>query len=386
MNTLRTRPKWVDEEPLVQAILTRFLDQIDRGVKPLFRINEKNTPALYDFQNEDPYYLWDLLKSLDKEYHALTIKKQRIKSGRESFENAQLFFNPDKEPLIRDWLNRPAFDPYTLNWAATLERLRPEFEDFGQALDQPLREQGKSASDILNGFALLSRQLGRAQSLRNLSAKCFWGDSKFLDHRLDLIQALFPQASATIIRRPIILNIVIPEDFDQILFIENQDSFLMLSRLVNVAHRFSRSALIYSAGFKGSARNIRRKDAVVFSTINTPSSEQIRELEQWWCSPPQENTLPCYFWGDLDYSGLAILASLRQSFTQIEAWKTGYEAMLVMHDAGAGHEKKYSKKHAQVAPKATGCAYADEVLLPLIRNSERFLDQEVVSENDLGNI
>lgn len=117
-----TRPRWLDEERLPNRVLDRFLTKLESGQRLSMRVNSKTTPELFDFQDEDVRYQWELLKSLDKEFHILNIKLERNKAHQESYENARLYFNPDKEPLVRHWLNRPAIDPYALVWEAELAK------------------------------------------------------------------------------------------------------------------------------------------------------------------------------------------------------------------------------------------------------------------------
>jgi hypothetical protein len=85
---------------------------------------------------------------------------------------------------------------------------------------------------------------------------------------------------------------------------------------------------------------------------------------------------PVHFWGDLDYSGMAILASLRTIFPSAQAWQPGYDPMLGRLTAGDGHSPGESGKERQRMIEATGCPYADEQLLPALKASQRFLDQE----------
>ncbi len=382
MNSFRNRPSWVDEEPLIQSMLHGFLDQIERNIKPLFRVNEKSAPELYDYIDDDPKYLWDLVKTLDNEYHVVTVKKQRSKPGRDSFENAQILLNPDKEGQIRQWLNRPAFDPYTLTWNDYFDKIAHLFEDGGTALEAPLRVEGKTAAEVLQGFALLAAAINTPQTLRNLSAKCFWGDSKFLDDKLELLQKLFSQASHNIQPRPVMMNISLTEDFNEVIFIENLDSFLMMKQLTDKDHRFVKTALVYSSGFKGTSTTIRKRGEVVFSALSLGNKEQLKTFESWWLKN-HEQKIHCFFWGDMDYAGLSILAALRKSFPQIEAWQPGFELMLQLHEQGLGHKIRDSKKMQQLDPGTTGCRYADDVLLPAIRSAQRFLDQEVVAYEDL---
>lgn len=383
MNVFRARPRWVDEEPLIQSILHRFLDQLEQNLKPLLKISQRSTPELYDDNDDDPRYLWDLLKTLDNEYHIITVKKPRHRHGRESFENAQLFFNPDKEPQVRDWLNRPAFDPYTLTWHEAFQKVNHLFEDGGTALEHPLRTEGRSASEVLQAFAQLASEITTPQTLRNLSAKCFWGDSKYLDNKFELIQDLFPLARRNILPRPIMMNVALPDgEFDSLIFIENLDSFLMLKHFADKDPRFIKTALIYSAGFKGTSAHIRQRGEVVFSALSMVSIEAMQRFKAWWLQH-DDMRVQCYFWGDMDYAGIGILKALKKSFPNTLCWQRGYDLMIAFHQRGLGHKIRDSKKMRQLDPGITGCAFADDTLLPLIRQTQRFLDQEVVALQDL---
>jgi hypothetical protein len=96
-------------------------------------------------------------------------------------------------------------------------------------------------------------------------------------------------------------------------------------------------------------------------------------LEAWLYRRP---VIPVFFWGDLDYSGMAILRDLKAIFPNLEAWQPGYARMLARLNAGAGHLPDEAGKAGQLDPGDTGCPYADQELLPAIRKSGRFVDQE----------
>lgn len=87
--------------------------------------------------------------------------------------------------------------------------------------------------------------------------------------------------------------------------------------------------------------------------------------------------MPCHFWGDLDYAGIAILKALRLRFPGIEAWQPGYALML--KQLAGGHRAGDTGKQEQVDPGGSGCPYADRQLLPAMRQQGRFLDQERVT-------
>ncbi|MBV1891735.1 MAG: hypothetical protein KUG60_00360, partial [Gammaproteobacteria bacterium] len=109
---------------------------------------------------------------------------------------------------------------------------------------------------------------------------------------------------------------------------------------------------------------------------------QFQAFQRWWLNEGS-TAIPCYFWGDLDYSGIAILAALEQCFMNIAAWQPGYRAMLRYHLRGLCHSGEASGKQRQMDPGGVHCAYANNVLLPLLRSTKMFVDQEVVSMGDL---
>ena len=81
--------------------------------------------------------------------------------------------------------------------------------------------------------------------------------------------------------------------------------------------------------------------------------------------------------GDLDFAGMQILASLREVFAQAEAWRPGYGELIRALSEGGGHLPEMASKERQTDPGTTGCRYADDELLPLMRQRGRFVDQEV---------
>lgn len=213
-----------------------------------------------------------------------------------------------------------------------------------------------------------------------MSSLCFWGDSKFLDNREDLILDLFPELENKIKPRPIIITVYIPINFTKVLFIENQDSFLALVEQANKYHELSSLALVYSAGFRGSASRIRQPGNAIFTTINAVDTLSKKYFEQWWFEYNEStvNLLSCFFWGDFDYSGMGILSALRKKFITLKAWHPGYVSMLAYLDQGIGHTLQEAGKSEQKDPGEVGCDYSDSTLLPYMREHNLFLDQEAV--------
>jgi hypothetical protein len=72
-----------------------------------------------------------------------------------------------------------------------------------------------------------------------------------------------------------------------------------------------------------------------------------------------------------------ILCAMRGSFPELTAWQPGY---LPMRDAllsGEGHSPEAADKSGQVPLTETGCAFADNQLLPAMVACRKFVDQEV---------
>ncbi|SMF07512.1 hypothetical protein SAMN02745866_00563 [Alteromonadaceae bacterium Bs31] len=380
-NIFRTRPRWVDEEPMVAGLLDTFLHKLEKGHRLTMRVNSKTLPELFDFDSGENKYLWSLVKSLNNEYHIVSIRYARNKPYQEPYDNAQLVFNDEKEELVRDWLNRPALDPYALVWQDTLHKLKDRFEDHGQALsEQMIRLPDQGAEQTLRAFARIGGELQKPITLRALSARCFWGDSKFLDHREELVRALYPSACHNLLPRPVMMTVKMSSQIDRVIFVENQDSFLGLTDLA-----LDNTTLVYCAGFRGTAARVRQRGQVSFSyTGELPGTRQQAIFEDWWFGSSADPSIKVRFWGDLDFAGMGILKALKQVFPEVDAWRTGYTPLLERLEQGLGHEHESSGKERQKDPELTGCELADTQLLPAIREHGLFVDQEAVLAGELG--
>jgi hypothetical protein len=217
-------------------------------------------------------------------------------------------------------------------------------------------------------------------ALRELSATCFWGDSKFLDQREDLLASLFPDLLPG--GRTQLLQVLLPRVNDGLLFVENQATFVRacLGRLAGA----ERLAIVYGAGFRAASEGVRQRDGVLFAFVDvmenameTDSSINSRRrhlFESAWFDPA--STLPVHFFGDLDDAGMAILAGLRRQFPQAVAWQPGYGPLVSALLSGGGHPPERAGKMQQKPVSNTGCLYADNVLIPAMRQTGRYLDQE----------
>lgn len=203
---------------------------------------------------------------------------------------------------------------------------------------------------------------------RQLSSLAFMGHSKILDDKerfLDQIGAL-----ARMLPAPLLFNVSLPPPsipLDGLLFVENQDTFLMLAKNHAIAHGL---AILYAQGFKAGTARLRSASARSISYLQ--GAERAFELE----AALSDRGTPCYFFGDLDFSGMGILGSIRVNYPNAMAWRPGYDAMLAVLEAGGGHLPAEADKEGQRDPGSTGCDYADSILLPALRARGRMVDQE----------
>lgn len=370
-------------EPFVLTLLNTLLTNIDKGrVRPL-QVNSKTLPALFDYSSENTEYYWSLIVDLADEYAFFSIQMARPRPGIEVYEKAHLVLEPGGEALLRHWLQRPRETPYTASWKRAVESNAQYFIAGGAALlAKPIQRKGQTAEQVVEGFVQAAKLLIEPITLRALSAKCFWADSKFLDVREDLVRRLLPNADMYLITRPLLIHVAMAATTQQVLFVENQDTFLQLVAVQSQSPLLNNITLINSAGFRGASSRIRQPGATQFSHVQPYDDDHFLAFKRWWLNEGS-TAIPCYFWGDLDYSGMAILAALGQSFTSITAWQPGYRAMLSYHSGGLCHSGEASGKQRQIDPGDIHCRYTNNILLPLLRSTKMFVDQEVVGMDDL---
>ena len=374
------KPRWLEDEPELEKLLHRFLDKLDN--QPLserkqalrLKVDRKILPNLFR-HDEQSDHEWHMLQTLADQFRLFDIKQAR-KSGlyEADFNNASLVFNPEAEDLLRGWLQRPQTRSYALQWRKAIYKNAAFFMDGGLALaSRPARISALSAEQVVDGFVNLAKYIDKDLSLRQLSSLCFRGHSKFLDAREDVLMALYSEVN--IRPRPVLANVFLPPVIQGVIFVENHDTY------VNACRRgyedMKDLAVVYVSGFMLSAKRIRGEAGVSLHYFSQSDRNETQRFERWWFEK-EIQTWGVYFWGDLDFSGMNILKALRHRFGDVKAWRAGYEPMLKQIQAGYGHEASSAGKDEQLDPDHTGCAYSDEVLLPTLRKTRLFLDQESV--------
>jgi hypothetical protein len=286
--------------------------------------------------------------------------------------------------LVAHWAARPQEAP--VDSAAVLAHLArsPLVSMEGLTLEEATRS--------LSTLSALCRS-GQAMALREASARAFQGRSKVLDHREELLR-LLGSTSGQFAEAPVQLLLAPPVDsadgssgaFKDVLFIENLVTFEHMADARGAA--WAGSLLVYAAGFRGSARRLRSRASCRLYLRAWAPELSLPAIESWLFESLESArgdlaVLPVYFFGDLDHSGMQILASLREVFPQAGAWRPGYSQLASLLAAGAGHPPELAAKAQQTDPGCTGCAYADDELLPLLRSQGRFIDQEVFEFGDV---
>lgn len=354
-------------EPWVRSLLLEMLQRLERprSRAVTLRINERSVPALYEF-SADVEGRWQIIEQeLVQRWQVFSVTlERRLQPHQQPYENAQLRLRAESEELLRQWLDRPRIDPAEAEWLAAIDRHAGSFVDQGEALRrQRLSLPGITGEQTVAALAAIGPLLDQQLSLRELSARCFLGNSKVLDQRLELLGQLLGERVESIRQRSLLLTAWAPTGFDTLLIVENQDSFLRLVEQTPAA-----TALLFSAGFRASAGRI-ASASTRFAFL--PGSDAEHFHRHW-----QHTAAGSFFWGDLDYAGMDILRALRSTLPGLQAWQPGYQPMLDALLAGQGHTPEQAAKERQLDPGLSGCTYADQQLLPALRQQGRFLDQE----------
>lgn len=369
-------PLWLQGEAEVGAVLNAVLDRFDQQSgevrqRAILMPAEKYLTAL-GRGNDQADQTWAFVNELSRD-GVLEIRYARRNPYDLQWQGAKLAFSPAIESTLRSWLGRPPLGSQALLWRRAVEKHAQRFPVGHELLlARRIVVPGRTADEVVAAFASVA-QVQRPATLRQLSTRAFWGNSKILDDRGDLVAALFPALEVR--ERPIVVAAYLPDRIDGVLFIENLDTYSAAIEGQPVAAL--NYALIYMAGFRGTALRIRSRQGARLHFAGPGRERFGDEFERWWFDAVECNERQ-YFWGDLDFSGMQILKSLRQRLGSVEAWRPGYEPVLGDLRAAQVGVNGDADVERQVDPVATGCAFADEVLLPAIREFG-FWDQERIA-------
>ncbi len=380
-------------DPLAKRILSKALDRLDKSAGEArsralrIALDVGTAPEIFAAgSNDDRELAWHVLEQLQASgFGKIHLRKAARYGTREEREPGFVVStDPSAEDRLRTFYGRPRLGPGRYaEWRALVEASDLP-DDIKPALAAtPIVVRDRGASEVFE--ALLSiRRAHRPEldlMLREVSSSAFWGLSKVLDGRSDIVAALLGEEECPYPEQPVHLDVYFAGGCSWLLFIENKTSFERAIHDVRTAARDQRpspyqgAALIYCSGFLGAARRTRRPDGARFF-FNFDELSDFSYCPAFHEFVYRQTDAPAAFWGDLDYAGMAILAGLRQIFPACGAWEPGYAPMVARLLSGGGHSPEEAGKSGQRPVAATGCDYADGVLIPAILNTRRFFDQE----------
>ncbi len=377
-----TAPLWLSGKD-VQHLLNHVVDKFDaaeakdKTLARAIRVDERTYPGLYRADLEaDKERLWEHIERMCA-WGWFRLMHNRLNLGQAKYECNPRLAVVDATS-IRAAVGRPHRqlsvnelwrDAVTVGLSANDETRDLVYRS---KIDIP----GHSPSEVVEQLNLLPSLRDEPLLLREVSARLFWGLSKVLDKRQALVAAVLGLDECPFPELPVQLQAWLPTGgFEGVLFIENQATFEQAIR--DKSGRFESLALVFASGFKGSAKRLRRRGgvSVYFSVDGALEKCATQQFLDWLFGRIEQ---PAWFWGDLDYAGMQILASLRGTFLGLEAWEPGYAPMLSLLKSGGGHAPESAGKQLQRQTCTTGSQLADHELIPAMVVEGRFVDQEMV--------
>jgi len=380
--------KWLSDDYAqeIVCLLKQSILQINKGSIPSRkRITKAALPSLFDYVDSDKrQYNLELLNYLS-EKNILEVDLDKFN------EVSYLRITEYGISVLRDWLDMPFISSQESEWRRVVaESCNPFTLEYSDRLIQLGYLGVYSSTELLQAlneiYAHIPSLIDSDIKLtwRQLSSKFFFGDSKFLDSysRREKLLGLFTNIHSVIQTRAIQVSVYLASSPIAVLFVENWDTYCLLGKNEDV---FLNYHLVYASGFKTSANDIRRRESVAFYFSGDFSKD--KSFEKFWFSQ-DETIFATYFWGDLDYSGIEILKTLKLQFTDIQAWQVGYAPMVEALRSGIGHRPEYAGKENQRFVNEVACVYSENIILPALAETGLMLDQEwlTILPSDVINI
>jgi hypothetical protein len=354
-----------------RRIVTKFLDSLvrtpmkERSKPPSVPINDHMFPEFFspNYSSEEKRIEEQLLEL--KAAGAITITyRDKFDTFPLYLRKATVVFCPEAEEICRVILEIPSVTARQRWIEAVKAAGLPASIENTLSVSAPITIEGRDYANILERIRNFIARGESGVMVRQASAWMFWGLSKVLDSRQDLWSLL------GLLQAPIHLLVYLPKDATAMLFIENRQTYEYAKTRPSI---FSGFVLVYSAGFAGTAMRLRERASVslFIDSSGCHSQSCLERIERWLF---EDGKPEVYFWGDLDYSGVAIFVSLLRNFHETKPWEPGYNHMFTLVKAG-GHSGIESNKQGQTKVYKTGNSYMDKKVLPLIEE-HGFYDQE----------
>lgn len=373
------------EHPLVRAVVAALVDQADRKAyrpnprAPALCLRDGDVAAWRRAEDASAMeFAWKRLLDLQAiECITLKLSKAAVHAGAPWREDHRIILTPRGEVCFRSWLFRPKPEPSAQREWREAVQSAPDLPDSARAalLLRPLALGRRPAQEVITRLLAASRSLPAGLPRRVASARTFWGHSKILDSRDDLLEVVGGRAP-TWRKHPLQILVHNPSARPAaLLFVENTEAFEAIQNDVVPLPRDWTT--LFSSGFKaGTRRLLEPGGARWFSSLDADAGCSLDMLQV--AQRAAAGGCSTFFWGDLDYAGMSILRDLRSVLPHTRAWEPGYSRLLARLFAGESHFASESRKVRQQDPGRTGCPYADDTLLPGLRRAQRFVDQEAV--------
>lgn len=377
---MKSTPLWLQSAPVCE-LLNLLVDRLDaaeqRGSARVqsVALGERTWPALYKAQMESPKEeLWEHVIAMAR-WGWIEVKPVTTLKSLSGYASSPRVTVAD-EAAVREAIGRKERTKSAAEqWREAVHEGLQASDDVKRAVSEFCIDiPGHTMAEVVNQLNKLPELADKPLLLREISSQLFWGMSKVLDNRQALVASLLGVDECPFPESPIQLQVYLPPGgFQGVLFIENQASFEQAMRSQSGA--FEGLALVFASGFKGSAQRLRNPDgcSLFYAARGSLSKGQRQAFEMWLLG---KECMSSFFWGDLDFSGMSILAAMRSTFGGLIAWQQGYSAMLSALLDGEGHTPEAADKRGQRILSATGCKYADDQLIPALQKTKRFLDQE----------
>lgn len=376
--------------PVLAALLNTLLDRIedhpfeDRHRDLVLPLTPRTWPTFFKIDlPAERVYQWQLCERLlTLPGFALKLDDRRIARDLDLMERRpKLVVSPEAEAFLREATGRQRSDreAWITRWREAVTQRIGQGELAQHLVSHPIVVLSHTPDEVLDRFVGLTDLIAEGLMLHEAASRQFWGLSKLLNSQQKAIALLAGMDECPFPNRPVQLIVqALTDALDApILFVENGATFESLATgRMPEAHGH---ILIYASGYKASARRIRSRagSSLYFSPQMCEGNAGLPNAIMAWLYSSDVNR-PVYFWGDLDYAGMAILKELRVVFPNARAWQPGYARLLDCLSSEESHTPEEAAKSGQSDPDRTGCGYADNVLLPAIRKETRFVDQESI--------
>jgi hypothetical protein len=364
-----------------------FLDRLDDipAAQRTNRISRVVSPKYFQrlFEPDEPdddEVFWKLILRCQADgLIRISSDKKRRDPDQPPWSGKRIIFRRKCEASLRKWLNRPVITPDEVKWCRALKAhaaafVRPDL------IERPVfTGTGKSPEQIISRLAAIPELVKDSPlTVRHLSAKLFWGDSKVLDGREQWLCDLLGLPRGAVAERILPVEVTFPfQSPAGVLMLENLDAYF--SACIGNWPDCKNLIKIYTQGFRGTAIRIRNPACarLHFSDQNSPASFQLTAFCNDWFRGGTF-AYPVYFCGDMDWAGLSIFRALKPVFSELKPWKPGYKLMLHAAKQGDGHTLKMAGKTGQTPIETTRNAWLDTYVLSFLKSKNIFVDQEVI--------